>query len=339
MCFSDKIRIKELGLGTARVTMREKKMKKILSVSIVALLAVSPMIAKAGAVDPQPVYNPTAGSNNSTSVVAPYASETINTEDRTGVASAAYVKGAYNAAIRAINKVAEKAADGQNAEQVAAAVIAGINDADGNGLQDDGNGHLSVKNADGTISVTSSGVAVGTITTSNLTGSLATSETTNAVNNKLATQGYVDDVATTAGSAVSAAAAAQSTANAAASAASAAQSTADSAVSAAAAAQSTADSAVSAASAAQSTADSAASAAAAAQSAADAAASAAAAAQSTANGRATHEGVENTIKTATYATSISTPLFVNWGDPAATASSTVVTATTSATSATYAEPL
>ena len=206
-------------------------MKKILSVSIVAMLAVSPMMATAAALDPQPTYNPTAGSGNATTVVAPYASKTITTEDQQGVASAAYVKGAYNEAIRAVNKVAV-------------------------------------------------------------------------------------DAGSAAGDAAAAAAAAQSAAEGAQSAAEGAQSTADAAVSAAAAAQSAADGA---------------------QSTADAAASAAAAAQSTANGRATHEGVEDTIDALEYTTAVTTPIFVAWGDPTATASSSVVTAATSASAASYVE--
>ena len=284
MCFSDKIKIKELGLGTARVTMREKKMKRILSVSIVALLAVSPMIAKAGAVQPQPEYNPTAGEGNATTVVAPYASETINTEDRTGVASAAYVKGAYNAAIRAVNKVASDAASaastaGDAATSAAAAV------ATANSAASDASAALTAANS-------AASDASAALTAANSAASDAS------------------DALTAANSAATSAAAAVATANSAASDASAAVAAASAAASAASAAQSTADDALAAAS----------------------------AAQQTANGRATHAGVENTITTATYATSVSTPLFVNWGDPTATASSTVVTATTSATAASYAEP-
>ena len=247
-------------------TMREKKMKKILSVSIVAMLAVSPMMANAAALDPQPTYNPTAGSGNATTIAAPYASKTITTEDQQGVASAAYVKGAYNEAIRAVNKVAVDA--GSAAGDAAAAAEAAQSAAEG---------------------------------------------------------------------AQSAADAAQSAAEGAQSAAEGAQSTADAAASAAAAAQSSANAAQSAAEGAQSTADAAASAAAAAQSTADAAASAAAAAQSTANGRATHEGVEDTIDALEYTTAVTTPIFVAWGDPTATASTSVVTATTSASAASYVE--
>ena len=84
-------------------------MKKIVSIFVLAMFIGCPMVGRADpvALDPQPVPNPThTDSDNTTSVLPNYASETIFNTDQSGVASAAYVKGAYNDAIRSVNKVA-----------------------------------------------------------------------------------------------------------------------------------------------------------------------------------------------------------------------------------------
>lgn len=228
--FFDKIGVTRLGLGTAKKYYEREKMKKLLSVSIMAMLAVSPMMANAA-----PVETPAGGVASSTGLTATagpfYSLQDISDNDKKGVASAAYVKGAYNNAIRAINKVAETANAGQTAEEVATAVQSGINAAGGAGLTaangsisvgagdgitvnadtievNEGDGlainatskAVEVKAADTTIDVSSNGVKVGTITTANLTGSLAEGVAAGAVNNKLATQGYVQETAASAAS-------------------------------------------------------------------------------------------------------------------------------------------
>lgn len=129
-------------------------MKKLLSVSIMAMLAVSPMMAHAEPVvlDPQNSHGP-AHSNTANSaangIVAPFASETIYDTDQAGVASAAYVKGAYNAAIRAVNTVAADVATAKAVtDGIENTIKTKINDAAGNGLSTNNNGVLSVNTAE-----------------------------------------------------------------------------------------------------------------------------------------------------------------------------------------------
>ena len=74
-------------------------MKKILGVSFAAILAVSPMLAKA-----DPVYTsaPTAGTPQATVNQGP-TYQLVDETATANVASTSYVKGAYNAAIKAVN--------------------------------------------------------------------------------------------------------------------------------------------------------------------------------------------------------------------------------------------
>lgn len=199
--FFDKIGVTRLGLGTAKKYYEREKMKKLLSVSIMAMLAVSPMMANADPVSNThgPTHSETANSAAS-GVVAPFASESITTDDQAGIASAAYVKGAYNAAIRAVNTVAADVAsvstnlDGTITNKINAAGGAGIAAANGkvsidlatsnSGLAFDGEGDAGKLK----VAITTNNVA---------SGSLATGT---ANNDKLATQGYVADTAASAAS-------------------------------------------------------------------------------------------------------------------------------------------
>lgn len=85
-------------------------MKKLVSIFVLAIFVGCPMVGRADpvALDPQPTpTNPThTNSNNATDILPGYASTTVYDVDQSGVASAAYVKGAYNEAIRSVNKVA-----------------------------------------------------------------------------------------------------------------------------------------------------------------------------------------------------------------------------------------
>ena len=74
-------------------------MNKIFGISLIAVLTVSPLMAWAEGA------NPTAATSSS----EPYLGKDITDADRASTASAAYVKGAYNAAIGAINEVANTA--------------------------------------------------------------------------------------------------------------------------------------------------------------------------------------------------------------------------------------
>lgn len=84
-------------------------MKKLLGISLVAALAVAPMMAMAAgevyATNGSPAHAEANAANNiTTTAVAPYAS--VDAQASTNIATTSYVKGAYNAAIQAVNKVA-----------------------------------------------------------------------------------------------------------------------------------------------------------------------------------------------------------------------------------------
>ena len=83
-------------------------MKKLLNISVIAALAILPMAANADITTTDP------GATNADAPVAAnapkYSLATAHTTDA-NLATAGYVKGAYNATIKAINKVATTAAD------------------------------------------------------------------------------------------------------------------------------------------------------------------------------------------------------------------------------------
>lgn len=93
-------------------------MKRFLSVSLVAVLAVSPMVASAD----DPTYQ--GGSTTVYGSAAPYTLSANAANDGTNVVTASYVKGAYNDLTRKINKVA---ADKQNLLSNGAQENSGIN--------------------------------------------------------------------------------------------------------------------------------------------------------------------------------------------------------------------
>jgi len=87
-------------------------MKKLLGISVVAMLAVSPMMASATPV-PATLVEPTTATDQApaanTDHAPKYAPANIQAADASHIASTAYVKGAYNAAIAAVNKVYDTA--------------------------------------------------------------------------------------------------------------------------------------------------------------------------------------------------------------------------------------
>lgn len=132
-------------------------MKKLLGISVIAMLAVAPAFA-----DPTPApvgTGSTPANDASASIIEtnpPFALAMAADTDG-NAASAGYVKGAYNAAIKAINKVNDKV----NSELATSA---------GNGIAKN-NGAFSVKAvADGGIAVDSNGVAVDYGTSLDMTG-------------------------------------------------------------------------------------------------------------------------------------------------------------------------
>lgn len=86
-------------------------MKKIFGIFVIAMFVGCPMVVRAErvAVSPQPAATNPAHLNsgsNATDILPEYAAEITYDNELNGIASAAYVKGAYNQAIRAVNKVA-----------------------------------------------------------------------------------------------------------------------------------------------------------------------------------------------------------------------------------------
>ena len=94
-------------------------MKKILGISLGALFAVAPMMAQAAAVAGDPVSyaaneQPTGAAKDAVLGGTPLYQLAQSATSDTNAASAGYVKGAYNAAIKAVNKVHEEAAAAQS---------------------------------------------------------------------------------------------------------------------------------------------------------------------------------------------------------------------------------
>lgn len=145
-------------------------MKKLLNISVIAALAILPMAANAATGEvvsvADPAHSEASGITASTS--PKYALAVEAETDSTNVATASYVKGAYNQAMKAINKVSETASNAADKD-------------------------LSNLSATGT----------GVITTA-ITNNAAGATYSNTTSGLTATtlQGAIDEVAGTAGSAV-----------------------------------------------------------------------------------------------------------------------------------------
>ncbi len=107
-------------------------MKKLLNISVIAALAVLPLTANAAVTDADP------GDTNASAPVAanaPKYSLAAAESNDGNIATAGYVKGAYNAAIKAINKVSETASNALTADGTATLTNKAI-DADDNTITD-----------------------------------------------------------------------------------------------------------------------------------------------------------------------------------------------------------
>ena len=96
-------------------------MKKLLNISVIAALAILPMAANADPASDVTAKDP--GATNASAPVAAnapkYSLAAAGANDDTHMATAGYVKGAYNAAIKAINKVSETASNALTADGAA----------------------------------------------------------------------------------------------------------------------------------------------------------------------------------------------------------------------------
>ncbi len=96
-------------------------MKKLLNISVIAALAVLPFAANAATGDPvagsptaASAANPAQAAATVTTNVEPKYALAVEGDNDANLATAGYVKGAYNATIKAVNKVAETAANAAN---------------------------------------------------------------------------------------------------------------------------------------------------------------------------------------------------------------------------------
>ena len=129
-------------------------MKKLLSISVIAALAALPMAANATVGEIVSVSDPTSNAtlqtpqanNNITAQSAPkYALATEGANDG-NLATAGYVKGAYNATMKAINKVSETAGSALQAEDITSGT---------------GNGTIAVGGTDVSVTKIAAGIPVG----------------------------------------------------------------------------------------------------------------------------------------------------------------------------------
>jgi hypothetical protein len=113
-------------------------MKKVFSISVIAALAILPMVANAETGDivagePKTAASESQAANAVTAGSGPkYALAVESAKDSTHVATAGYVKGAYNAAIKAINKVSETATSALQADDISTGSANGTIAVDGN---------------------------------------------------------------------------------------------------------------------------------------------------------------------------------------------------------------
>ena len=166
-------------------------MKKILNISVIAALAILPMAANAAPVAGDPTAlgdNPPGGqtAQNVTAGTAPkYQLAEANEAVDGVVATAGYVKGAYNAAIKAINKVSDTANSAVKGVQV-----------NGEDLSLTGgiaNVTITEGTADGTVKVNGTDINVHGLGTAAYTNSNAYDAAGTAAGVQTAIEGKLDD--------------------------------------------------------------------------------------------------------------------------------------------------
>ena len=139
-------------------------MKKIFGISLIAVLSVSPLLAHAEDTAPSTTLNATTANAlpaNGTNVIIAgepyYAGKTITDADRASAASAAYVKGAYNDAIAAVNKIHVEASG--LAAQITSA-LAGFSNVSLSNINATGQANISAK---GTVDLTKNNYDANTV--------------------------------------------------------------------------------------------------------------------------------------------------------------------------------
>lgn len=172
-------------------------MKKLLSISVIAALAVLPMAANA-ATGEIVAGNPTNITNvpqeqaavqteqNVTAADGPKYALALEGANDGNVATAGYVKGAYNAAIKAINKVSETASNALTADGTATLTHKTI-DGDDNTIQDLGTGVFK----DGTLATSTTIKTDNTADDAKLVTEKAVATVIDGLANTYATQGGV----------------------------------------------------------------------------------------------------------------------------------------------------
>ena len=168
-------------------------MKKLLNISVIAALAILPLAANAANGDIITVTDPaTAASaeqtaNAVTSGTSPKYALAVEAANDDKVATASYVKGAYNAAIKAINKVSETADSAVKGVQVNGADLTLTN----------GKANVTVAegSTNGTIAVNDTDVAVHGLGSAAYTSSDAYDAAGSAAAAEAAAKSYADGLA------------------------------------------------------------------------------------------------------------------------------------------------
>lgn len=162
-------------------------MRKLLGISLVAVLTVAPMLAMANPVAGSPTSyatQPTGSEKTAVMAGEPLYQLSQSTGNDTKVATAGYVKGAYNAAIKAVNTVADMKQDKIDD-------LATIRTGAGKGAT--AVQSVSMGSTNGTISVDGTDVAVKGLDAAAYKSVTGATNTTTYTGTGLTTQGYVDE--------------------------------------------------------------------------------------------------------------------------------------------------
>jgi len=173
-------------------------MKKLIGVSLLAMLAIGPLSANAAVGDVVSVNDPVHADPATVAQTAPgYALVTEGANDG-NVATAGYVKGAYNAAMKAINKVADTAGNAadQNLSNISSAGGDVIKNLAADGAYDNTGSGLTATTIQDAIDevAATAGTAVQSVTEGTTNGTVSVDGTDIAVHG-LGSAAFVDTTA------------------------------------------------------------------------------------------------------------------------------------------------
>jgi len=170
-------------------------MKKMLGISLFAVLAVAPMLANAAVTDAEPTHATTASDTNVAAAAPQYALQAAGSKD-SYVATAGYVKGAYNAAIKAVNKVSADTTTALSGKQATISDLSTIRSGAAAGATALQESSISTGTDNGKITVGTKQVAVKGLGSAAYTASTAYDAAGAATGVKNTIEGKLDDGAT-----------------------------------------------------------------------------------------------------------------------------------------------